>query len=124
MRSRFIAVILLASMGTWLLIAGAAALLTGSYRLTGGATGPWAGLVASVGLDPAGWVVGLAHVGTGVVALLAAFAVAAGWGALAWWLGVTAGSFLLWYLPVGTIAGAATLIVLALPGPRMAIRGE
>ncbi|MEX1287986.1 MAG: hypothetical protein AB1Z57_08625 [Acidimicrobiia bacterium] len=121
MRSRFIAVVLLGAAGLWLLADGIAAMATGEYLLGDGA---WAGTVAAVGFEPEGWPMRFIHVGVGVVALVAAFAIAAGWGALAWWIGVAASLLVLWYVPLGTIAGAVSLLVLLLPGPRLAIRGH
>lgn len=124
MRSRFIAVAALALVGLWLLVDGGWALATGGYADFDGALEPWADVVARTGLDPTGLVVRIAHVVIGVVAVLAAFTIAAGWGSLAWWLGVVAGVLVLWYVPFGTIAGLVTLLVLVLPGPRLAIRGH
>jgi hypothetical protein len=124
MRSRFIAVVALAAIGGWLAIDGGWAMLTGNYADFDGALEPWADVVIGAGLDPASWLVRIAHVGIGVLALLAAFTIAAGWGSLAWWLGVVAAFLVLWYFPFGTIAGAATLITLLMPGPRLAIRGH
>ncbi len=124
MRSRFIAVVALAAIGGWLAIDGGWAMLTGNYADFDGALEPWADVVMGAGLDPTSWLVRVGHVGIGVVALLAAFTIAAGWGSLAWWLGVVAAFLVLWYFPFGTIAGVASLITLLMPGPRLAIRGQ
>ena len=122
MRSRFIAVALLGLAGLWLLADGTMAIVGDEYLLGDG--GAWREVVAAAAFEPDGWPLRFIHVGVGVVALVAAFAIAAGWGGFAWWVGVAASLLVLWYVPLGTVAGAVSLLVLLLPGPRLAIRGH
>ncbi len=122
MRSRFIAVVLLGSLGLWLLGVGVLTIFADRPAMV--EAWGWTSVAASVGLDPDGWLMTVCHVVLGVLALFAAFTIAAGWGALAWWLGVVASLLVLWYVPLGTVAGGTSLLVLMLPGPRLAIRGD
>lgn len=122
MRSRFIAVVLLGLVGLWLLADGVMAMVGDGYVL--GAGGGWEAVAAAAGFEPDGWPMRFIHVGVAIVALVAAFAIAAGWGGFAWWVGVMASLLVLWYVPLGTIAGAVSLVVLVLPAPRLAIRGH
>ncbi|NND84591.1 MAG: hypothetical protein HKN46_05520 [Acidimicrobiia bacterium] len=86
--------------------------------------GPWTSIANGVGLDPEGWVVALGMLLSGLIALAATFTIIAGWGGLAYGLGVAASATMLWYAPLGTLAGVAGLVALAVPSMRVAIRGR
>ena len=124
MRSRFIVVALLGLVGAFLLIDGINALVTGSYFEADGEVDRWLEIFADAPLAPDGITLKILHIVAGLLAMLAAFTIAAGWGAVAWWLGVTASLLVLWFMPWGTLAGAVSILVLSLPGPRLAILGR
>lgn len=89
---------------------------TGEYA---GQLGPWAGIVAAVGVDPRSVPVKWLFVVYGVawLAIVVAFVLGAAW---AWWpmLAMAVGS--LWYLVPGTVMSALIIVVLLLPPVRRA----
>ncbi len=115
---------LLGLVGAFLFVDGTNALVTGSYFEADGEVDRWLEIFAQMPLAPDGITLKILHVVAGTMAMLAAFTIAAGWGAVAWWLGVTASLLVLWFLPWGTLAGAVSILVLSLPGPRLAILGR
>lgn len=93
---------------------GAKALLTGDYiSFAGreGQLGPWSGVVSAIGIDPRSMLMKLIFVALGAATLIAAagFLTHQTWGKPA--LLVTSVCSL-WYLPFGTIAGIAQLVLL------------
>lgn len=86
--------------------------------------GPWTSVAEGVGLDPGGWVVAVGLLLSGLIALAATFTIAAGWGGLAYGLGVAASVTMLWYAPLGTVVGLVGGVALAMPTMRVAIRGR
>ncbi len=96
---------------------GLHAFVTGNYTTPrsgeyAGQLGPWAGLVASVGLPPTGLVMKSLHVGLGASWLVSAYVLMRSSGVRTGPLLLTA-VLSLWYLPFGTLAG---VLVLALVG--------
>ncbi|HEX8201662.1 MAG TPA: hypothetical protein VF590_14355, partial [Isosphaeraceae bacterium] len=110
-----------AILGGWLVFDGARALVLGDYvtpraGASAGKLGPWAGLVAALGLDPRSSLIKGVHVGLGS-AWLVAIACVAGRQS---WAGRAVGACAvasLWYLPVGTAIGVVELVLLSLPVP-------
>ncbi len=126
---RMVLVGLLVVVGVWFVFDGVRALTTGAYTTPSsgqwaGHLGPWAEVVEAVGLDPMGVPVRLGHVLSGVIALAAAFTVAAGWGTLAWVLGYLAAATMVWYVPIGTVIGVTSAVLLGVPAVRVEIRGR
>ncbi|UCG40135.1 MAG: hypothetical protein JSV07_06615 [Acidimicrobiia bacterium] len=116
-------------MGLWFVFDGVQSLLghgtSPSVRtLEAVGLGPWTSVANGVGLDPEGWVVAVGMLVSGVIALAATFTIIAGWGGLAYGLGVAAAATMLWYAPLGTVAGLAGGLALAMPSMRVAIRGR
>ena len=121
--------VLFGLMGLWFVVDGVRSLLghgtSSTVRaLEAGGLGPWTSVADAVGLDPEGWVVAIGMVVSGVIALAATFTIIAGWGGLAYGLGVAAAVSMLWYAPLGTVAGLAGGLALATPSMRVAIRGR
>lgn len=116
-------------MGLWFVLDGVRSLLGhGTSPTVRGlealGVGPWTTVASGVGLDPGGWVVAIGLLLSGVIALAATFTIIAGWGGLAYGLGVAAAATMLWYAPLGTLAGLAAGLALATPSMRVAIRGR
>lgn len=105
----------------WMLFDGTRALLLGDYvtPATGpyaGRLGPWADLLASLGLNPRATAVKAVHVLYGALTLAVAARFVAGRRALRPL--VAAGVAGLWYLPAGTLLNAITLSLLSAPAVR------
>jgi hypothetical protein len=100
--------------GGWLLFDGLRAAITGAYTTFGrgehaGQLGPWARIVATVGLSPTGKFIIAVHILLGILWL-------AGSAQLslphpAWRLLVVAAVATLWYMPVGTAIAIAVLLL-------------
>lgn len=110
--------------GGWMLFDGVHALTTGDFVTPGsgpyaGQLGPWSALVSGVGADPRSTLVKLVFVGYGVAYLAAAAGLATTVPA-GWWAMLIVAALGLWYLPFGTIANAAVIVLLLLPGLRTA----
>lgn len=111
-------VVLAVSSAGWMLFDGSRALIMGDYVTprSGGAQGqlgPWAQLVAAVGIQPRSTLMKTIFVIYGAIwlAVTAAYVLGAGW---AWWAMVLAAACSLWYLPVGTALGLLQLFLLFL----------
>ena len=108
--------------GGWLTFDGTRALVSGDYFTprsgpSAGQLGPWAKVVATVGVDPRSTVVKCAHLFLGIlwlVALLMFFTRSA----LGWYALVSCSVLSLWYLPVGTALSVIELCLLFLPVTR------
>jgi hypothetical protein len=105
--------LLAAVIGGWLLFDGMRAFLTGSYTTPSsgehaGQLGPWARVVAAIGMDPNGVVMRGVHVLLGAVWLAAGWSEFRGQPRASRWL-LAAAVLTLWYLPVGT--AAAVLVI-------------
>jgi hypothetical protein len=108
--------------GGWLAFDGGHALTTGDYVTPRsadrrGQLGPWANLVAAVGIDPRSTLMKAIHVGLGLgfVATTACFALGLS--------GARTGMILcavltLWYLPLGTLLSLIQIVILLLPALR------
>jgi hypothetical protein len=108
--------------GAWLLFDGIRAVSTGMYTTpaTGayaGQLGPWSYLLRGMSLDPLSSPVKLAHIILGLawVACAVWFVVSP---AQAWWPLLVTALASLWYLPFGTIASIAVIVMLWLPANR------
>lgn len=108
---------LAALLGAWLLFDGIRALTVGDYVTAtsgphAGRLGPWASLLRAVGIEPRHVAVKLAHVALGVCWFTACVCVLlrAPWARIAV-IGVGVAS--LWYLPFGTVLGAAAVVIAA-----------
>jgi hypothetical protein len=114
--ARVVVLLLALVMGAWLLFDGIRAFATGSYTTPtsgefAGQLGPWARVVAAIGLDPHGVVVRAVHLLLGASWL----AVAAGVLRRRPWASrvlLVAAVLTLWYLPVGTIAAVVVIALL------------
>jgi hypothetical protein len=112
---RTVAVILIAVVAAWMVFDGTRALTVGSYVTPSsgpyaGQLGPWAALLAAVGIEPRSTAVAaaMAAYGLAVLASAAAYAAGAQWARRA----VIVVSLLgLWYAPFGTAAGLFALAV-------------
>ncbi len=122
---KYIIFIVALLIGGWLLFDGAKALATGSYTTPSsgayaGQLGPWSKVVASVGLSPTGLTVKLTHIILGISWLIFGFLVFRGVH-FAWWSLLSTALLSLWYLPFGTVAGVAVVVLLLLPSMRSAV---
>lgn len=122
--AKYVIVIVASLIGGWLLLDGTRALVTGSYTTPNsgayaGQLGPWAKVVTSVGLDPAGLVLKLMHIVLGISWLVFGFLAFRGVSFAGLPLLSTA-ILSLWYLPFGTVAGVVVAISLLLPSMRFA----
>lgn len=115
-RHRWIAAVLAVVLGGWLVFDGTRALVIGDYLTpsTGphaGELGPWAKLVAAVGIEPRSTMVKALHVGLGLAWLVTAICLMArrpqASRAL---LGCALAS--LWYLPFGTLISVIEISLL------------
>ncbi len=111
--------------GGYMLVDGGRALLVGSYITPGsgehaGQLGPWARLVAAVGVDPGSTGMKLGFVVLGLLWLGLGLGVAtgAGW---AWVAGLVLSGATLWYLVPGTAISVAVLVLLLTPQVRRAL---
>ena len=109
-------------MGGWLIFDGATALITGDYLTPrhgphAGQLGPWASAVQVIGINPRSTIVKWIHLGLGLYWLVMA---GSHFCRVPW---ARAGTLLcavlsLWYLPVGTVVGLLTWLLLSLPEAR------
>ncbi len=110
------------AIGGWLLFDGSRALVTGNYTVPhsgpyAGSLGPWSLLVKAVGVDPVGTTIKVFHVVLGVSWVTGGLLLPRNVSAVWWPLMITA-LLTLWYLPFGTIAGAAVASLLLSPSMR------
>lgn len=111
------AVVLLAMLvGGWMAFDGLRALILGDYVTAAqgpyaGQLGPWAALLGALGIDPRSLAVKLLLAGLGITWLASALGHAAGLRWAAWALLICA-ACCLWYLPFGTLAGLADIVLL------------
>lgn len=103
----------------WMIFDGARALVVGDYVTPqseeyAGQLGPWAALVAAIGIDPRSTAMKLAFVVYGVawLVVVGAYAMQRPW-ARTGMIAAAAGS--LWYLVVGSIVSALQLALLLVP---------
>jgi hypothetical protein len=91
----------------WMLADGTHALLTGRYF--GPRLGPWAAVVSQAGIDPRSTAMKYAFLAFGIVwlAILTLVAARIRQGLL---LAIVAGILTLWYLPIGTLLSAITIV--------------
>ncbi len=126
---RNVLAVLFGLMGGWFVAEGVRSLLGDGVspslaELRSLGLGPWTSVAEAIGLDPAGWVVAVGIILSGLFSLAAAFTIIAGWGGLAYGLGVVACVTMLWYAPVGTFVGVGAGIGLVVPAMRVSIRGK
>jgi hypothetical protein len=105
---------LLALIAFYSAIDGVTAMITGHYISFGGREdqlGPWANVVSSIGIDPRSTLMKVLFVLMGTANLIATLAFLSNieWGRSAL---IATSMFMLWYLPFGTIAGLAQLIII------------
>ncbi|OEV26743.1 hypothetical protein AN219_24355 [Streptomyces nanshensis] len=121
----WVASALVAVTGGWMLFDGLHALVTGDFVTPDSGThagqlGPWANLLSGIGLDPRSLPVKWIFVGYAAAYLTSGAVFAAG--AAGAWRAVAIIAVLgLWYLPFGTVANLAVLLVVLTPSLR--IRG-
>ncbi|MFT3783529.1 MAG: hypothetical protein QM790_16065 [Nibricoccus sp.] len=103
-------------LGSWFVYDGARALTKGDYTTPSsgphaGQLGPWSKIVASVGLDPHGQAMKIAHVSLGVlwIAAAALFVLNPAVGRLAL---IVCSCGTLWYAPLGTVISLGLLVAL------------
>lgn len=121
---RWIVVVLALVEGGWLAYDGSRALIVGDYVTPkegrhAGQLGPWAHVVAAVGIKPRSTVMKAVHVSLGVPWLIVTtcFALQVPWS----WAGMLICAVLgLWYLPFGTILSLAQIALLML----LSLRGS
>ena len=113
---RWVAVVLCVVQGGYMALDGARALVVGRYITPGsgshaGELGPWARLVAAVGIPPESTGMKVAFVVLGVLWLVVAagLALGAGW---AWGAGIAVAVAALWYLVPGTVISVVVLVLL------------
>jgi hypothetical protein len=114
--------------GGWLALDGGRALIVGDYFTPGsggfaGQLGPWATVVAAVGIEPRSALMKAIHLGLGTTGLVvtAGFVSRKPWGRK----GMLACALLgLWYLPFGTILSLVQVVLLQLPAVRGAGAGD
>jgi hypothetical protein len=121
---KWIIVVLIILNASWMLADGTRALVLGDYVTPAdgeyaGQLGPWAGLVKTTGIDPRSTLMKTVFVVYGLSALTAAtgFGLNQPWGRN---LLVVMSILGLWYLPFGTAANMAALIMLFLTGGKYA----
>jgi hypothetical protein len=119
---KWLVVVLALIEGGWLAFDGGHALITGDYVTAAspegpGQLGPWAKLVAAVGIEPRSTLMKGIHLGLGVgfLALTACFAFGLPWAPNAMILSAV---LTLWYLPLGTLLSLVQIVVLLLPALR------
>lgn len=108
----------------WFVFDGGRALVVGdyvtpSYGEYAGRLGPWAGVVAAVGIEPRSTAMKLIFVVYGLawLGVVGGFLAGRSW---AWTGMLVAAVGCLWYLPFGTLLGAAQIVLLLLPAARNA----
>lgn len=113
---RWVAVVLSVVQGGYMAVDGVRALVVGSYITPGsgwhaGELGPWARLVAAVGIRPESTGMKIAFVVLGGLWLVVAAGLAfdAGW---AWGAGIAVAVGTLWYLVPGTVISVVVLVLL------------
>ncbi len=118
--SKWVVVVLCGIQGGYMVVDGARALAVGSYITPSsgehaGELGPWARIVAAVGIAPESTAMKTAFVVLGALWLVLALGVATAspW---AWWAGLLLAAGTLWYLVPGT---AISLVVLLLLSPAL-----
>jgi hypothetical protein len=123
---KWCAVVLCLLQGGYMLLDGCRALVVGTYITPGsgdhaGQLGPWARLVAMVGVEPESTQMKLGFVVLGVLWLALGLVVAAGadWSGA---LGVPLAVGTLWYLVPGTVISLAVLVLLLTPAAGVAAR--
>lgn len=116
---RVIVLVLVLLEAGWMVFEGGYALVFGDYLTPAagahaGELGPWADLLAGVGIEPRSTAMKVFFVGYGVawLAVAAAFSIGARW---AWWALVIAAAGSLWYLNVGTGVSLLQLGLLMAP---------
>jgi hypothetical protein len=116
--ARWLAVVLCAVQGGYMLFDGVRALTVGSYLTPrsgphAGELGPWAQLVRAVGIRPesAGMKSAFVVLGVGYLVAAGAWAVGAEW---ARWLGLVLALGTLWYLVPGTMISVAVVLLVIL----------
>ncbi|MFC0112892.1 hypothetical protein [Kibdelosporangium aridum] len=112
----WITVVLCAVQGSYMLIDGSRALMTGSYITPSsgdhaGQLGPWARLVRGLGMEPESVAMKLTFVVLGLAWLAAAVGLAfeAGW---SWTVALVVAIASLWYLIPGTVISVIVLVLL------------
>jgi len=121
-RLRWLVVALAAAEAGWMVFDGMRALVVGDYVTPSsgpyaGRLGPWADLVAAIGIDPRGTLMKILFVGYGAV-WLAVVALFAQRRRLAWIAMMIAAAGSLWYLVVGSVASAVVIALLLVPAVR------
>jgi hypothetical protein len=113
--ARWVAVVLCAVQGGYMVFDGVRALVVGSYVTPrsgdhAGELGPWARIVRAVGIDPESTAMKTAFVVLGAAYLVAsaAWAAEAAW---ARWLALVLAVGTLWYLVPGTMISVAVLVL-------------
>lgn len=104
-------------LGGWTLADGLRAFLAGDYYTPvsgphAGQLGPWAGLLAGIGLDPRSVAVKAAHIVLGADWMAAAAMLYAA-PRVGWLFTLYCAVFSLWYVPFGTVVGLAAIGLLA-----------
>ncbi|WP_448624658.1 hypothetical protein [Geodermatophilus sp. URMC 64] len=117
--------LLCALQGGYLLLDGVRALVVGSYITPrsgehAGELGPWARLVAAVGIPPESTGMKLAFAVLGLLWLVLALGVVLG-ASWAWVLGLALAVATLWYLVPGTVLSLLVLVLLLTPPVRRAL---
>lgn len=104
--------------GGWMLFDGIRYLVTGDYTTPGGGgeLGPWADVVAAVGLESRSVLMAALFVALGV-AWLASFGLWVWKPDLGWWPLLGAAVVTLWYLPIGTATAVAAGAILLFHRP-------
>ncbi|MEU5100411.1 hypothetical protein [Streptomyces sp. NPDC020996] len=108
--------------GGWMLFDGLHALVGGDFVTPSSGThagrlGPWASLLSAVGLDPRSMPVKAVFVGYAGAYLAAGVAFAARVQG-AWWAVLVLAALGLWYLPFGTVANLAVIVLVLAPALR------
>lgn len=108
--------------GGWLAFDGAHALVVGDYVTPSsgrhaGQLGPWARVVAAVGIEPRSTLMKSIHLGLGAawLVVMVCFALGLPW---AWWGMLVCAVLGLWYLPFGTVLSLLQIVLLLLPAVR------
>jgi hypothetical protein len=121
-RLKWLVVVLALIEGGWLAFDGGHALITGDYVTPQaperrGQLGPWAMVVAAVGIEPRSTLMKGIHLGLGLafLAMTACFAFGLPWARAGM---ILCAVLTLWYLPVGTLLSLVQIVVLLLPSLR------
>ncbi len=116
---RRFAVVLSMLEGLFMFLDGAHALFAGSYFAPGGQIGPWAAILAAIGIDPFSTGMKAAFVVLGASFVLSAAAYALYMRRSSFYLGAVA-VLTLWYLPLGTILSLIVLVCIVATASRPA----